>query len=341
MSSRRRSQAHRPCMPTNPSNVCFRVNFGDEAAVDRVFSAAHHVTSIDIRNQRLSANPIEPRAAVGVYEPAEDSYTLYCTSQNPHGWRQMIAGAVLHVPRSQSAGGLARCRRRVRDEGRRLPRRRVGAVGGATHRRPVKWVAPVPKVFRPTIMHETRRFMGSSPSMPMPALWGFAFVSKQAVGSYIVSAACPPPMLRSDCRPSVYQVPAFFGSVEVVFTHTSPTSVYRGAGRPEAAYLMERMLDTGGGRTRHRPRRSATTKPDRARTNAVLNARPVSSTTVAIFAQLLDRCLALADWDGLPSAAPIVRSEWPSTRDVRCRSSSSSVGSSTTGWRSASTRAGR
>ena len=125
----------------NPSNVCFRVNFGDDAAVDRVFSAAHHVTSIDIRNQRLSANPIEPRAAVGVYEPAEDSYTLYCTSQNPHGWRQMIAGAVLHVSETRLrvvspdvGGGFGMKADAYPDDALVLwAARRTG--------RPVKWVA--------------------------------------------------------------------------------------------------------------------------------------------------------------------------------------------------------
>jgi aerobic carbon-monoxide dehydrogenase large subunit len=281
----------------NPSNICFRVNFGNEAAVAAVFSTAHHVTSLDIRNQRLSANPIEPRAAVGVFDRAGGLYTLYCTSQNPHGWRQMIAGAVLHEPESRVrvispdvGGGFGMKADAYPDDALVLwTARRTG--------RPVKWVASRSESLatdnhaRDQVVHGELAFDAEA------RIVGMRIRSKQAVGSYIVSAAAQPPMLAVRLAPSVYRVPAFYGSVEAIFTHTSPTSVYRGAGRPEAAFLMERLLNQAASELGLDPvelRRRNLITPDQM---------PFSTPTgftydSGDFPQILDRCLALADWDG-------------------------------------------
>jgi aerobic carbon-monoxide dehydrogenase large subunit len=281
----------------NPSNICFRVNFGDEVAVDKVFAAAHHVTSMDIRNQRLSANPIEPRAAVGVYQSAEGSYTLYCTSQNPHGWRQMIAGAVLHVPETQLrvvspdvGGGFGVKADAYPDDALVLwAARRTG--------QPVKWVATRSESLATDNHARDQVVHGEIAFDARARIVGLRVRSQQAVGSYIVSAAAQPPMLAVRLTPSVYRVPAFHGSVEAIFTHTSPTSVYRGAGRPEAAFLTERLLDRAAVEMDLDPvelRRRNLIAPDQM---------PFSTPTgftydSGDFPQLLDRCLALVDWDG-------------------------------------------
>ena len=81
-----------------PNNVCFDWQLGDQAAVEAAFSLAHHVTRLDIINNRLVSNPMEPRAAIGEYDRATGDYTLYTTSHDPHVIRLMIAGSVLPVP---------------------------------------------------------------------------------------------------------------------------------------------------------------------------------------------------------------------------------------------------
>ena len=122
-------------------NVSFELTFGDQRATDAAFAAAKHVVSLRLRNNRVSANPLEPRAAIGCYEPASDSYTLYTTTQNPHGVRSLVAGTVLKIPEFEASRGRARCWRWVwpEDESscRRCPcplgvtaLRPAGEVGG-------------------------------------------------------------------------------------------------------------------------------------------------------------------------------------------------------------------
>ncbi len=286
-----------PVHDANPGNVCFEVAFGDRVATDAAFATAPHVVRIDVRNQRLSANAIEPRAAVGVYDAAGDHYTLYCTSQNPHGWRQMIAGAVFHLPESKFrvvspdvGGGFGMKADAYPDDALVLwAARRTG--------RPVKWVATRSESLA-TDNHARDQVVHGELAIDSDGkILGVRVDSRSNIGSYIVSAGAQPPILSVRLVPGVYDVPAFHGTAKAVFTHTNPTSVYRGAGRPEAAYLMERLLDRAASELGIDP------VAIRRRNLIGLDQMPYVTKTGFVydsgdFVQLLDRCLKLVDWAG-------------------------------------------
>jgi carbon-monoxide dehydrogenase large subunit len=112
-----------------PNNIAFTLMMGNKEATDSAFAKARHVVSLKLNNNRITANSIEPRAAIGQYHPDSDSYTLYSTSQNPHGTRSAVASQVLKIPETK-------LRRRFRHEIRRLSRRRARGLGVAPRRRP-------------------------------------------------------------------------------------------------------------------------------------------------------------------------------------------------------------
>jgi hypothetical protein len=119
-----------------PNNVSFTLMMGNKDATDAAIAGAKHVVTLKLNNSRITANSIETRAAIGHYHPDGDNYTLYSTSQNPHGTRSTVAGQVLKIPETKAARHLARRRRRFWHEARRLSRRRAGGLGVAQGRRP-------------------------------------------------------------------------------------------------------------------------------------------------------------------------------------------------------------
>ena len=121
-----------------PGNLCFDWHLGDKAAVDAAFSRAHHVTRLELVNNRLVSNPMEPRAAIGDYDRATGDYTLYTTSQAPHVHRLLIRRVRAPDPRAQAAGDSARCRRRLRHQRIDLSRAGAGAMGSAEAQPPRK-----------------------------------------------------------------------------------------------------------------------------------------------------------------------------------------------------------
>ena len=133
---------------TAPGNLCFDWHLGDKAAVDAAFARAHHITRLDLVNNRLVSNPMEPRAATGEFDRATGDYTLYTTSQAPHvasaADRRLRAAAA----RAQAARGGARCRRRLRHQGLALCRAGAGRSGSRGKLgRPVKWTAERSEIF--------------------------------------------------------------------------------------------------------------------------------------------------------------------------------------------------
>ena len=125
-----------------PDNNCYNWALGDKAAVDAAFAKAAHVTKLELVNNRLIPNAIEPRAANATYSRADDSYTLYVASQNPHVERLLMTAFVLGPARAQGARGGARRRRRLRLQDLPLRRGRRGHLGVASSsNRPVKWTA--------------------------------------------------------------------------------------------------------------------------------------------------------------------------------------------------------
>jgi len=278
-------------------NVEVTIAFGDKAATDAAFAKARHVASVRLVNNRVTANPIEPRCAIGVYEAAEGRYTLYTTSQDPHSVRAALSSAVFQVPESKIrvispdvGGGFGMKANIYPDDVLVLwAARRCG--------RPVKWTATRSEsllldnhardqiVYGELALDEQGRFL---------AIRSTAY---QALGAYYWAAATAPLFWSVMFIPSLYDVQTIHFSTSAVFTNTAPTSVYRGAGRPEAIYLIERLVERAArltGIDRVELRRRNLIKP---------SALPYHTPTghnydSGEFEKLMDQCLALADWNG-------------------------------------------
>jgi len=277
-------------------NIGVTIAFGDPAATDRAFAAAKHVASVRLVNNRVTANPIEPRCALGVYDAADGRYTLYTTSQDPHSVRTAVSAA-LHMPetkvRVQSpdvGGGFGMKANLYPDDVVVLwAARRCG--------RPVKWAATRSESLlgdnhaRDQIVHAELALDADGKFLAIRS------TAYQALGAYWWGAATAPLFWSLMFIPSLYDLQTIDIRTNAVFTNTTPTSVYRGAGRPEAIYLIERLVERAAqitGIDRVELRRRNLIKPE-----ALPYHTPTHHTyDSGAFEKLMDQCLALADWKG-------------------------------------------
>jgi aerobic carbon-monoxide dehydrogenase large subunit len=227
-----------------PGNVCFDWHLGDKAAVDAAFAKAHHTTRIDLVNNRLIPNAMEPRAAIGEYERATGDYTLTTTSQNPHVIRLLMGAFVLHLPEHKLrvvapdvGGGFGSKIYHYAEEA--IVTWAAGKLG-----RPVKWTADRSESFM-TDAHGRDHVTRAELAMDQNGKFLALKVSTVAnMGAYLSTfAPCIPTYLHATLLAGVYTTPAIYAEVKAVFTNTVPVDAYRGAGRPEASYLLERLVD--------------------------------------------------------------------------------------------------
>lgn len=226
-----------------PENLCFDWELGDKAAVDAAFARAAHVTTIDLINNRLVPNAIEPRAAIGHHDAANDDYTLYTTSQNPHVIRLLMGAFVLNIPEHKLrvyapdvGGGFGSKIYHYAEEALvTWASKRVG--------RPVKWVAERSESFlsdahgRDHLTHAEMAFDSEGRVIALKA------DTLANMGAYLSTfAPCIPTWLHGTLLAGQYTTPAIYCNVKAVFTNTVPVDAYRGAGRPEATYLLERLM---------------------------------------------------------------------------------------------------
>jgi carbon-monoxide dehydrogenase large subunit len=226
-----------------PGNRCCVVTYGNEAQTEAAFAQAAHVTVLDMANNRLSANSIEPRGAIGSYDVSDGSYLLYTSSQNPHGARQMLAANVFHIAETalrvvspDVGGGFGMKADAYPEDGLVLWAAQVCG-------RPVKWIPTRSESIATDNHGRDQRVRAELALTAEGKMLGLRVRSLHAFGAYVVSAAVAPLNFALRFVPGVYDLPAYFGVNEGVFTNTSPTGPYRGAGRPEATYVCERLLD--------------------------------------------------------------------------------------------------
>ena len=227
-----------------PGNLSYRFERGDKAAVEAAFAGAAHIVEIELVNNRLVVAPIEPRAAIGHYDAAGDRLELLLTGQGVHSLRQQLADAVFHLPadritvRAPDVGGGFGVKNFLYPEW-------VLVLWAARHLgRPVKWIAERGEEFVSSAqgrdnhtrgrlaLDEDGRFLALD--VNTVANLG-AYLSTNGPGSSTNSPA--------SAMGGVYAIPAVFMAVRGVFTNTVPIDAYRGAGKPEANYLIERLVD--------------------------------------------------------------------------------------------------
>src|SRR5580698_3300618 len=225
-------------------NICYDWHIGDKAVVDGVFAGAHKVVELDLTNNRLIPNAMEPRSAVGDYDVNSGDYTLYTTSQNPHVIRLLMGAFVLHIPENKLrvvapdvGGGFGSKIYHYAEEA-------IVTWAAAKVRRPVKWTAERTESF---MSDAHGRDHVSTAEMAIDAQGTFLGlrVSTQAnMGAYLSTfAPCVPTYLYATLLAGTYKTPVIYCEVKAVFTNTVPVDAYRGAGRPEATFLLERLVD--------------------------------------------------------------------------------------------------
>lgn len=226
-----------------PDNRCYVWELGDGAQVDEAFSRAHHVTRLDLVNNRLIPNAIEPRAAIASYSPGEDRYTLYTTSQNPHVTRLLMSAFVLGLPEHKVrvvapdvGGGFGSKIFHYAEEAvLTWASRKVG--------RPIRWTAERSEAFLSDAHgrdHVTRAELAMD---EQGKFLGMRVNTTANLGAYLSTfAPSVPTILYATLLAGQYTTPAIHCQVTGTFTHTAPVDAYRGAGRPEATYVVERLV---------------------------------------------------------------------------------------------------
>ena len=279
-----------------PDNVCFTWAIGDKAAVDAAFARAAHVTRLAFINNRLIPNAIEPRAANAAYSRGDDSYTLYTTSQNPHVERLLMTAFVLGLPEHKvrviapDVGGGFGSKIYLYAEETALvwAVKRIG--------RPIKWTAERSESF---LTDAHGRDHVTTAELALDAQGRFLALRADTtanMGAYLSTfASCIPTILHATLLAGQYATPAIYCRVQAVFTNTAPVDAYRGAGRPEATFLVERLVETAAHELKIDP-------AELRRRNFIREfpyASPVGLTyDTGDYQPLLDRAVALADAAG-------------------------------------------
>ena len=286
-------------------NLAFPLMMGNKEATDAAFAKARHTVSLRLYNNRVTANTMEPRAVIGDYNAADGAFTLYTSSQNPHGVRSILAGAVFRLPEikirviSPDVGGGFGMKGDIYPED--------GLVLWASRRlgRPVKWVATRTESLlgdnhgREQLVHAEMALDENGKILAVRAQ------ALHSVGAYVTNAGVVPVLCALRNIPNVYVVPAMLVASKATFTHTTPLGPYRGAGRPEASYVIERLMDEAARKLDMDPVEL------RRRNYIPPSAMPYNTTagwTVGAavgwtydsgdFARLTDRALELSDWNG-------------------------------------------
>jgi carbon-monoxide dehydrogenase large subunit len=227
-----------------PGNLCYDWHIGDKAALEAAFAKAHKVVTFETTNNRLVPNAMEPRAAIGEYDTQSGDYTLYTTSQNPHVIRLLMGAFVLHIPESKLrvvapdvGGGFGSKIYHYAEEA-------IVTWASAKVRRPIKWTAERTESF---MSDAHGRDHISTAQLAVDAdgkILGLKVHTQANMGAYLSTfAPCVPTYLYATLLAGVYTTPVIYAEVKAVFTNTVPVDAYRGAGRPEATYLLERLMD--------------------------------------------------------------------------------------------------
>jgi carbon-monoxide dehydrogenase large subunit len=227
-----------------PDNQCFSWGIGDAAATDAAFARAAHLVRLDLVNTRLVPNAMEPRAALANHDPGTGQSTLYTTSQNPHIARQILAGPVglgpehrLRVISPDVGGGF----------GSKIfvyPEECVCLWAARRLNRPVRWVAERTESFL-TDAHGRDHTTSAELALDQDGHFlGFRVHTRAALGAYLSTfATVIPTFMYATLLAGQYRTPAIRAVVDAFYTNTAPVDAYRGAGRPEATYVLERIVD--------------------------------------------------------------------------------------------------
>ncbi|MDS1138721.1 xanthine dehydrogenase family protein molybdopterin-binding subunit [Nitratireductor indicus] len=282
-----------------PGNLIFDWGLGDEAATDKALAGAAHVTELEIHNNRLSPNPMEPRSAIATYDEAEDHYTLYTTSQNPHVARLVLSAFYQVAPEHKlrviapDVGGGFGSKIYI------YPEEVACLWASMKTKRSVKWTSSRSEAFLTDAHgrdHVTTARIGFDADNRIVGLKVDTIANLGAYMSLFSSAV--PTYLYATLLSGQYDIANIYGNVRAVYTNTVPVDAYRGAGRPEACFLVERIMETAA--------RELGVDPAELRRKNFIKSFPHQTPVIMTydagdFAGNLDQALAAADYKGFPA----------------------------------------
>ena len=283
--------------PEAPGNVCFVYEAGDRHAVDAAFAGADHTTVLDFSVSRVCAAPLEPRNATGVYDPAFDRYTLYSADQAPHILRTEIAEQVLNVPETNLRIVSPDCGGSFGMKFGTYPEQILVLWAARRLGRPVRWVSERSESFMAD-HHARDNVTRVELALDRSGRFLALRVSNIAnLGAYLNVYGIHTPTNNVGGLAGTYTTPHIHVDVKGVFSNTNPTSVYRGAGRPEASYAIERVIDIAAAemdidRVELRRRNLITPEMMPFKTGLLY------TYDSGEFGKSIDRALELSDWDG-------------------------------------------
>ena len=294
------------------SNIVFDWEMGDRAGTDAAFAKAAKVVKLQIVNNRLVVNSMETRGAIAEYDAKDDRSTLWVSSQGVSVIRPVLAEMVLKI-------GLAKLRLRTGDVGGGFgmkifvhPEYPLVIWASRTLKRTVKWIPDRQEAFQSDVQGRDHVSIAEMALDKDARFIGCRITTYAALGAYLSHfSAFIPTMAGTSMLAGLYQTPAIYVNVKGVMTNTVPTDAYRGAGRPEAAYLLERFVDHIARETGLSPdeiRKRNLVKPDQIPWNTALG----DSYDSGDFDNVMRKAMDKADWKGFPArrAAALAKGKW-------------------------------
>jgi carbon-monoxide dehydrogenase large subunit len=284
-------------------NLACEMRHGDPAAADAAFRRAAHVVTLDLVNQRVAPCPLEPRSTLAVFDATTGRLTLRVSCQTPTGLRDELCDAVLNIPKETvrvvvgDVGGGFGMKTSL------YPEDIVVAYAARALRRPVRFTAERMEEF---LAASHGRDVVSKAELALDRdgrVLALRVASLANVGAYATPAGVVIQLLIGPwVATSIYDIRTIDIGIKAVLTHTLPTGPYRGAGRPEAIYMIERLMDAAARQTgidRIELRRRNMIRPEQMPyTNAMAKTYDSGQ-----FAKVMDQALALADWPGFAARA--------------------------------------
>lgn len=232
-----------------PENVIYRVRLGDKAPVEAAFASAAHVVELDIVNNRITAAPMEPRSGIGEYDAARETFRLMCSAQGLHGIRDQLANTIFRVPPEKmelvapDVGGGFGLKNFL------YPEWVLILWAARKYGRPVKWTGDRSEEFASATQGRDIRTQGR---LALDAEGKFLALDADMVanlGAYL-SGAAPGASTRASATAigGGYAIPHIYMQARGVFTNTAPVDAYRGAGKPEANFITERLIEVAARR---------------------------------------------------------------------------------------------
>ena len=234
---------HAPIWPEVGSNVCLDWATGDEAAAAQAFEAAAHVVELELGSNRVVPLPMEPRGCIGAYDAGRESYTLHVSSQGPHRLRETLARDVLKVAQdalrviTPDVGGGFGTKVFVYSE--YAPVLYAARLLG----RPVKWICERSEALQSDAHSREQRSRAALALDNEDKFLGLRVETDANIGAYVSAFSTYVPTSGTSALTGLYHIPVVYTQVRCLFTNTVPLDAYRGAGKPEANFITERLVD--------------------------------------------------------------------------------------------------